>query len=99
MSPYFFHLRNGARSYIDLDGVELPNDESAARYAQAVAAKLVEKQKGKNRLWRIDVHDIHGRKVCETRLCDREHSPLQSIGFRRHIEELWKHCRNLQDTL
>jgi Domain of unknown function (DUF6894) len=62
MTPYFFTLHTRDAAVFDPNGIELPDEGSARRYAEMVARELMANREPHTRSWRLDVHDSHGRR-------------------------------------
>lgn len=57
MPHYFFDLNNGQKIIPDLDGTELPDDDSARAHAVQVARELARNREQETRSWRLAVRD------------------------------------------
>ncbi len=60
MSRYFFNLNDGRKIIPDLDGTELPDDDSARAHAAQVVRELARNRERETRSWRLAVCDEHG---------------------------------------
>jgi len=57
MPHYFFDLNNGRKIIPDLDGTELPDDDSARAHAAQVVRELARNREQETRSWRLAVRD------------------------------------------
>jgi len=60
MPRYFFNLNDGEKIIPDLEGTELPDDDSARAHAAQVARELARNREQQTRSWRLAVCDAHG---------------------------------------
>jgi hypothetical protein len=57
MPRYFFDLNDGRKLIPDLEGTELPDDDSARAHAAQVARELARNREQETRSWRLAVRD------------------------------------------
>jgi hypothetical protein len=60
MPRYFFNLNDGRKIIPDLEGTELPDDDSARAHAAQVARELARNREQETRSWRLAVCDAQG---------------------------------------
>jgi hypothetical protein len=60
MPRYFFNLNDGQKIIPDLEGTELPDDDSARAHAVQVARELARNRERETRSWRLAVCDAEG---------------------------------------
>ena len=60
MPRYFFNLNDGRKIIPDLEGTELPDDDSARAHAVQVARELARNRERETRSWRLAVCDAEG---------------------------------------
>ena len=60
MPRYFFNLNDGRKIIPDLEGTELPDDDSARAHAAQVARELTRNREQETRSWRLAVCDAQG---------------------------------------
>jgi hypothetical protein len=60
MPRYFFNLNDGQKIIPDLEGTELPDDDSARAHAVQVARELARNRERETRSWRLAVGDAEG---------------------------------------
>ena len=60
MPRYFFNLNDGRKIIPDLEGTELPDDDSARAHAAQVARELARNREEETRSWRLAVCDAQG---------------------------------------
>jgi hypothetical protein len=60
MPRYFFNLNDGRKVIPDLEGTELPDDDSARAHAAQVARELARNREEETRSWRLAVCDAQG---------------------------------------
>jgi hypothetical protein len=60
MPRYFFNLNDGRKIIPDLEGTELPDDDSARGHAAQVARELARNREDDTRSWRLAVCDAEG---------------------------------------
>ena len=60
MPCYFFNLNDGQKIIPDLEGTELPDDDSARAHAVQVARELARNRERETRSWRLAVCDAEG---------------------------------------
>ena len=60
MPRYFFNLNDGRKIIPDLEGTELPDDDSARAHAARVARELARNREEETRSWRLAVCDAQG---------------------------------------
>jgi hypothetical protein len=60
MPHYFFNLNDGRKIIPDLEGTELPDDDSARAHATQVARELARNREQETRSWRLTVCDAPG---------------------------------------
>ena len=60
MRRYFFNLNDGQKIIPDLEGTELPDDDSARAHAVQVARELARNRERETRSWRLAVCDAEG---------------------------------------
>jgi hypothetical protein len=60
MPRYFFNLNDGRKIIPDLEGTELPDDDSARAHAAQVARELARNREQETRSWRLAVRDAEG---------------------------------------
>jgi hypothetical protein len=60
MLCYFFNLNDGRNIIPDLEGTELPDDDSARAHAAQVARELARNREQETRSWRLAVCDEQG---------------------------------------
>lgn len=60
MPRYFFNLNDGRKVVPDLEGTELPDDDSARAHAAQVARELARNREQETRSWRLAVCDGQG---------------------------------------
>jgi hypothetical protein len=60
MPRYFFNLNDGRKIIPDLEGTELPDDDSARAHAAQVARELARNREQETRSWRLAVCDAEG---------------------------------------
>jgi hypothetical protein len=60
MRRYFFNLNDGRKVIPDLEGTELPDDDSARAHAAQVARELARNREQETRSWRLAVCDAQG---------------------------------------
>ncbi|SRR5258707_223662 len=60
MPCYFFNLNDGQKIIPDLEGTELPDDDSARAHAAQVARELARNRERETRSWRLAVCDAEG---------------------------------------
>jgi hypothetical protein len=60
MARYFFNLNDGRKIIPDLEGTELPDDDSARVHACHVVRELSRNRERRTRSWRLRVCDAHG---------------------------------------
>jgi hypothetical protein len=60
MLRYFFNLNDGRNIIPDLEGTELPDDDSARAHAAQVARELARNREQETRSWRLAVCDAQG---------------------------------------
>ena len=60
MPRYFFNLNDGQKIIPDLEGTELPDDDSARAHAAQVARELARNREEETRSWRLAVCDAQG---------------------------------------
>ena len=60
MPRYFFNLNDGRKVIPDLEGTELPDDDSARAHAVQVARELARNRERETRSWRLAVCDAEG---------------------------------------
>ena len=60
MPRYFFNLNDGRKIIPDLEGTELPDDDSARAHAVQVARELARNREEETRSWRLAVCDAQG---------------------------------------
>ena len=60
MPRYFFNLNDGQKIIPDLEGTELPDDDSARAHAAQVARELARNREQETRSWRLAVCDAQG---------------------------------------
>jgi hypothetical protein len=60
MPRYFFDLNDGRKVIPDLEGTELPDDDSARAHAAQVARELARNREQETRSWRLAVCDAEG---------------------------------------
>ena len=65
MPIYSFKLRDGCGDLEDETGVELADDNSAARYAHDVAGELMRSRELETRSWCLDVYAESGSRIGE----------------------------------
>ncbi len=63
MMVFYFNARTGNESFLDADGVELPDAVAAIAHAVEVARELLKADERNKRSWRLDVLDNDGRPV------------------------------------
>jgi hypothetical protein len=57
MPRYFFDLNDGRKIIPDLEGTDLPDDDSARAHAAQVARELARNREQETRSWRLTVRD------------------------------------------
>jgi hypothetical protein len=60
MPRYFFNLNDGRKVIPDVEGTELPDDDSARAHAAQVARELARNREQETRSWRLAVCDAQG---------------------------------------
>ncbi|SRR6266849_4202193 len=65
MPRYFFNLNDGRKVIPDLEGTELPDDDSARAHAAQVVRELARNREPTTRSWRLAVCDAHGTPCFE----------------------------------
>ena len=60
MPRYFFNLNDGRKIIPDLEGTELPDDDSARAHVAQVAQELARNREQETRSWRLAVCDAEG---------------------------------------
>jgi hypothetical protein len=60
MPRYFFNLNDGRKIIPDLEGTELPDDDSARGHAAQVARELARNRERETSSWRLAVCDAEG---------------------------------------
>ncbi len=60
MLRYFFNLNDGRKIIPDLEGTELPDDDSARAHAAQVVRELARNREEETRSWRLAVCDAQG---------------------------------------
>jgi hypothetical protein len=60
MPRYYFNLNDGRKIIPDLEGTELPDDDSARAHAAQVARELARNREEETRSWRLAVRDAEG---------------------------------------
>jgi hypothetical protein len=68
MPRYFFNL-DGAKPFLDKEGVELPDDEAAWREAK-LFARDIESNLRPGEMWYLEVHE-RDRPIYQLRVCSR----------------------------
>jgi len=84
MPRYFFNLNDGEKIIPDLEGTELPDDDSARAHATQVARELARNREQETRSWRLAVCDAHGTLCFELLFASMDDSISRSpaaIGF------------------
>jgi|SRR5712671_162814 len=72
MPRYFFNLNDGRKVIPDVEGTELPDDDSARAHAAQVARELARNREEESRSWRLAVCDAQGTLCFEV--------PFASLG-------------------
>jgi hypothetical protein len=60
MPRYFFNLNDGEKVIPDLEGTELPDDDSARAHAAQVVRELAKNREHETGAWRLAVCDAQG---------------------------------------
>jgi hypothetical protein len=78
MPRYFFNLNDGEKIIPDVEGTELPDDESARAHAALVVGELARNRERETRSWRLAVCDAQGTQCFEQLFASIEDSISQS---------------------
>jgi len=100
MPKYFFNLKARGETIPDLEGVELPDEHSAHRHAEAVARELMAHRELRTRAWRLDVRDNTGRRCFDLLFASVDdtvsHLPPE---YRRSLEDLCAKTASFAETI
>jgi hypothetical protein len=77
---YFFNLNDGGRIIPDLEGIELPDDDSARTHGCHVVRELARNRERTTRSWRLTVCDAQGAPCFELPFASME-DPVSTVIF------------------
>lgn len=99
MPRYTFKLRDDGRGVEDDRGVDLPDAETAYRYACEVVHQLMQGREADTRFWQLDVYEDGQKKVFELSFAahDRTLDHLSTQG-RGTVEHSARQIRSVKDV-
>jgi hypothetical protein len=77
---YFFNLNDGGRIIPDLEGTELPDDDSARAHGCHVVRELARNRERTTRSWRLTVCDAQGAPCFDLPFASME-DPVSTVTF------------------
>jgi hypothetical protein len=77
---YFFNLNDGRRIVPDLEGTELPDDDSARAHGSHVVRELARNRERTTRSWRLAVCDAQGTSCFELPFASID-DPVSAVIF------------------
>ncbi len=102
MPVYTFRLRDGRGDLEDATGVQLPNRDSARRYAHDVVHELMRSREVETRSWCLDVYegDEPNGPICEIPFASVDPS-LDHLApkYRTMVESMSEGKRRLADVI
>ena len=80
MPRYFFNLNDGQKIIPDLEGTELPDDDSARAHGSHVVRELARNRERTTRSWRLAVCDAQGTSCFELPFASID-DPVSAVIF------------------
>ena len=84
MPRYFFNLNDGRRIVPDVEGTELPDDDSARAHGYQVVRELARNRERTTSSWRLTVCDAQGAPCFELPFASM-HNPVSTVIFLPHV--------------